>query len=102
MQNIATFLITNYSVCPRIGIWQMTDNFTLRLQTGRRKNLEKELIRLSKQEMTDNNSLGHKNREPIEMVKVTLVPTVDDAGWAPVKMMYTSRSIKFATLTRDY
>jgi hypothetical protein len=45
--------------------------------------------------MTDSNSPGHKNREPIKMVKVTPVPTVDNAG-------YTSRSIKFATLKTDY
>jgi hypothetical protein len=32
MQDIATFLITNYSICPRIGIWQTIDNFTLRLE----------------------------------------------------------------------
>jgi len=52
--------------------------------------------------MTDSNSPGHKNREPIKMVKVIPVPTVDTAGWAPIKMGYTSRSIKFATLTTDY
>jgi hypothetical protein len=34
MQNIATFLITDYSICPWIGIWQMTDNFTVRLQSN--------------------------------------------------------------------
>jgi len=54
---------------------------------------------LLRQEMTDSNSPGHKNREPIKIVKVTPVLTVDDAGWAPIKMGYTSKSIKFATLT---
>jgi len=57
---------------------------------------------LSRQEITDSSSPGHKNREPIKIVKVTSVPTVDDAVWAPIKMGYTSRSIKFATLTTDY